>query len=354
MATIDNLINVTISNETAAVALPSFATPLILGPTDTGWPKDDVVHSYNAPAGLLSDGYTVDSPEYLAALAMYSDTITPATFLVGRRTQSEAATDLAAITAVNNAWYCLILAAPTDADILALAPQIEGQKKILLSSSATAAIATSATDDLGSTLKARGLNRTGLLFTQNPNGIAEAAWVGGQLPQTPGSNNWAYKTLPGATADTLTSNQLAALYGTPIAGVPGKNVNAYTMVAGTPITFPGMMASGQYIDITIGLDWLQANLQTEIYALLAATQKVPYTDAGAAMLMSVVRGVLAQAEANGLIDGADAQNPITVTCASVDSVSRSQRAARIAPTIKFACRLQGAFSSVSVQGTVTV
>jgi hypothetical protein len=354
MATIDNLISVSISNETQAVSLPSFATPLIMGTTDAGWNEGDVVHSYNGPAGLLSDGFETDSPEYLAALAMYSDTITPTTFLVGRRTQGSAADDLAAITAANNTWYCLLLAEPTDADILALAPQIEGQKKILLSSSSTAAIATTGTDDLGSTLKGKGLNRTGLLFTQNKNAVAEAAWVGGQLPQTPGSNAWAYKTLAGATPDTLTANQLATLYGTPIAGVPGKNVNAYAVVAGTPVTFPGVMASGQYIDITIGLDWLQANIQTAIYALLAATSKVPYTEAGASMLMSVVRGVLAQAEANGLIDGQDIDNPITVTCEPVSSVSRSQRAARIAPTIFFACRLQGAFASVSVKGTVSV
>jgi hypothetical protein len=354
MATIDNLISVSITNETQAVSLPSFATPLIMGTTDAGWDDGDVVHSYNGPAGLLSDGFKTDSPEYLAALAMCSGTITPSAFLVGRRTAGDAAEDLAAITAANDTWYCLLLAEPSDEDIVTLATQIEGQKKIFLTSSSTAGIATSANDDLASSLKSKGYSRTGLLYTQNKNAVAEAAWVGGQLPQTPGSNNWAYKKLAGAAADTLAANQLSQLYGTPIAGVPAKNVNAYTLVGGNPITFPGIMAGGQFIDITIGLDWLQANIQTGVYALLSAVSKVPYTDAGAAMLMSVVRGVMAQGEANGLIDGSDAEYPISVTCPPVSSVSRAQRAARIAPTINFACRLQGAFNSVKVVGNVSV
>lgn len=355
MATIDNLVQVTISNETAATTLPSFGTPLIIGTTQPGWEAGDVVHSYSDPAGMLSDGYTVDAPEYLAALAMCSGTISPSTFLVGRRISANtAAEDVANISGQNNTWYGLVLAEPSDSDILDLAPYIEGQKKILLSSSSTPAIATDATDDLASTLKAKGLNRTGLLFTANKNGVAESAWIGSQLPQTPGSNTWAYNSLPGVTADTLSQNQLSYLYGTPIAGVPGKNVNVYAPVGGTPVTFPGMMASGQYIDITIGVDWLQANVQSAIFSLLSSTAKVPYTDAGAAMLMGAVRGVLDQAVANGLLDGQDASNPVTVTCASVDSVPRSQRAARIAPTIYFSARLTGAFHSVSVRGTVTV
>lgn len=355
MATIDNLVQVTISNETAAVTQPSFGTPLILGTTQPGWDPADVVHSYSDPAGMLADGYTTDAPEYLAALAMCSGTISPSTFLVGRRISANtAAEDLANVSGQNNTWYCVVLAEPTDDDILDLAPVVEGQKKIMLASSSTAAIATDATDDLASRLKAAGYSRTGLIFTANKNGTAEAAWVGGQLPQTPGSNTWAYKTLAGVTADTLSQNQLSYLYGTPIAGVPGKNVNVYAPVGGTPVTFPGMMASGQYIDITIGVDWLQANIQTAIFSLLSSTQKVPYTDAGAAMLMSVVRGVLAEGEANGLLDGKDADNPITVTCESVDAVPRAQRAARIAPTIYFSGRLTGAFQSIAVRGVVTV
>lgn len=355
MATIDTLVDVTISNETAATTLPSFAIPLIMGTTATGWATGDVVHSYNAPAGMLTDGYTVASPEYLAALAMFAGTIAPATFLVGLRTAETAAADLAAIVAQNNTWYCLILAEPNDADIEALAVQIEGEKKILLSSSSTAGLlASSSTSDIGSLLKSAGYNRTGIFYTANKNGIAEAAWAGSQLPQTPGSNNWAFKTLNGVTADTLTSTQLATLYGTPIAGTEGKNVNAYTQVAGVNVTFPGLMASGQYIDITIGLDWLQATLQSEIFALLASTSKVPYTDAGAAMIMSVVRGVLAQAQANGLIDGSDPDAPISVTCEKVSAVARAQRAARIAPTVYFSCRLQGAFNAINLSGTVTV
>ncbi|RYF51817.1 MAG: DUF3383 family protein [Cytophagaceae bacterium] len=357
MATIDNLIKVTISNETAAVSLPSFAVPLILGKTDPGWDAGDVVHAYSEPAGLLSDGFEADSPEYLSALTMFSGNITPTLFLVGTLGDASNLVDaLSAIRAQNDTWYGLILAAATDGDILALAPIIESEQKMLFTSSVTPGLKDSANkDNLGVTLAAKGYKRTVLTHTiANTTGIVEAGWVGGQLPQTPGSNNWAYKTLPGVQVDTFNANQLQTLYGVPVAGVPGRNINAYVSVGGTPVMFPGITSGGQYIDITIGFDWLMANIKTNLFATLSAASKVPYTNAGAAMLMSAVNEILRQGATNGLIDDKDPDFPITVTCQPVSQVQKAKRAARIAPNIYFTCRLQGAFNSVDINGIITV
>ncbi|KAK1548649.1 hypothetical protein Q3G72_004356 [Acer saccharum] len=357
MATIDNLINVSITNETAAVSVPSFSVPLLLGETDAGWPQGDNVHTYSAPADMLADGFSEDDAEYLAAVAMYSGSITPATFMVGRRASSESAADaLTAIQTQDNSWYCVILIGGNDADVLALAPIIESEKKILLASSQDPAILSStSTANLALSLKAKGFKRTALVCTlANAVGLVESAWAGSQLPQTPGSNNWAYKSLPGITPDAFTANQLAQAYGAPLSGTPGRDVNVYISIGGTPVTFPGIMAGGQYIDITIGFDWLMANIQTAIFARLQASGKVPYTDAGAAMLMDAVNQVLRQAATNGLLDDQDPTFPILVSCPHVSTVSSNRRAARIAPDITFQCRLQGAFNSVDVVGTVSV
>lgn len=354
MATIDNLIKVQISNQTQAVSTESFGVPLILGPTDAGWAAGDLVHSYSEPASMLEDGFTAESPEYVMAQTMYEQTITPTNFLVGQRMGGPAVAELANHSAQNDTWYCLLLAGATDDDILSFADAIEPLEKVFLVSTNTAAVATQATDDVASRLKAKGYTRTALIYTQNLGNTVEAAWVGSQLPQTPGSNNWAYKNLTGVSADALNGNQLSILYGSPIAGQAGKNVNVYTTVGGIGITFPGMMASGQYIDITIGLDWLQSTLRTALFTMLQQATKVPYTDAGASMLMSAVRGVLAQAETNGLIDGSDPSFPVSVTCPAVADVPAAQRANRIAPTITFQARLQGAFNSVSIVGTISI
>lgn len=449
MAAIDQVVSVNITNQTAAVPVVSFATPLIVGPSAPGW--TDAVRVYSTPSALLTDGYTITSPEYVYALELYAQAITPAQFLVGRRilatpsqtdtfsvgtvlaaaytltvngtsvaytatgtdtqqsiltalganiaaatqatvsvagTGSSAlltvvapvgvtltyttidskltrtvvqagpgafnpiATDLTSISAQNNTWYGMVIAGASDADILAAAAYIEANQKLYLALSVTSAIGTTATTDVLSTLKGRAYKRTALLFSPaNAASGAEAAWMGGQLPATPGSNDWAYKTLVGITPDSLTATQVSTVVGSPIAGTAGKNGNIYTSVGGIPVTQQGITVSGQYIDITIGLDWLQKTMQANIYAAIVNATKIPYTDAGVAILISAVRATIDQGVSNGLIDGATA---IVITAPGVLTVPTNQRANRIAPTITFTCRLAGAVQSVLVSGTVTV
>jgi hypothetical protein len=282
-------------------------------------------------------------------------TIDPLLSLTNQTPAAGISSDLANILAQNSTWYGWTLASGSDAEIQQAAQWTEGNKKLFIPASTTSGIASSTytanTTDVGSLLYRAGYKRTALLYS--PAGAAQgaaAAWMGGQLPQVPGSNNWAFKNLNGITADSLTDTQRSNCVGTPVAGIAGKNVNVYIPVGGVNVTEMGTTASGQYIDITVGIDWLQANLQTNLYSLLVNSQKIPYTDAGVTTLMQAVRQTLDQGAVNGLIDGAS----ISVTAPAVLSVSTNQRANRIAPTVSFGCRLQGAFNSVVVSGTVTV
>ncbi len=262
------------------------------------------------------------------------------------------ANDLAAFIAISNAWYGIVLCSDVDYDILQLAAAVEPLKKIFIAASNDAAIATSSSTDIASVLMGKSYKRTALIFSPGSYNLGiDAAWVGGQLPATPGSNNWAYKNLVGISPDALTDAQTAICIGDPVAGIPGKNVNIYTTVGGQNITQMGTMAGGQFIDITVGIDWLQSTLQTNIFAALVQSSKIPYTDKGTNILESAVQAAIAQAVVNGLIDG---NSPISISAPPVLSVPQNQRAMRVAPTISFSCRLAGAFNAVLVQGTVTV
>jgi hypothetical protein len=443
MALIDTLIKISISLITRAVAQESFSIPLIIGSTVTGW--TDHVHSYTDPASMLEDGFTTASPEYIYALKMFAQTITPTIFYVGIRTTSVAqvdtitptaanahlykvtigtvdysytsdsdatieeivtglkalidadsaclctatgtvtliltaktagigfttsvnadvnmalvhttpshgiADDLNTIIEENNSWYGIILCSNSDNDILQLAAAVESLKKVFIAVSNDAAIATSSTTDLLSILKGLGYNRTGLVYSPASYNLGiESAWMGGQLPQTPGSNNWAYKTLNSITADAISDNARSIIIGTPVEGVAGKNGNIYQTIGGQDITQMGMMVSGQYIDITIGADWLESTIQTNIYQALVDAAKIPYTNKGTAILISAVDAAIKQGVTNGLIDGA---RTISITAPNVEDVSLAQRANRIAPTITFVCYLSGAFNTVKVNGTVSV
>lgn len=260
--------------------------------------------------------------------------------------------DIAQAQIQNDSWYGVDVVSALAADIKEVAAFIEGLKKIYIGVSSDSDVPSSSTTDIGSFLKAAGYKRTALMFTLAGinQGIA-SAWMGGQLPAVPGSNNWAFKTLNGISADDLTANQQQFCIGVPESGVKGKNVNIYQPVGGVNITQMGTMGGGQFIDITIGLDWLESELQTNIYAALVNATKIPYTDKGVSVLISAVKQAIDQGVVNGLIDG---DSDITITAPPVLSVSSNQRANRIAPTISFSCRLQGAFNAVIVNGTVTV
>lgn len=452
MSALDQIININISQNTTAVAQASFSIPLIVGPTANGW--SDFVHAYSSPAGMLTDGYTTSSPEYVYALEMFEQPLAPTQFLVGKRSTAVAqqstlavgtlvatghdysftlngvlisytsssdtqqsiltalnaaitaafspatpptsgvvtgmgsgalltltstevgqaftvsaidpdltyvitvpnvgiVTDLQNIIGENNSWYGLVGCAFSDADIVEAAAYIETLKKIYIAISSTSAITTSATTDVASVLKSKSYKRTGLIYTA-PSYVAEgkdAAWVGGQLPYTPGANNWAFKTLVGCTPDVLSQSVQAILIGDPVASVPGKNVNIYQTIGGVNITQMGTMAGGQYIDLTVGIDWLQSTIQTNVYSALVNSAKIPYTDKGTGILISAVNAAIQQGVTNGLIDGTQ---PIVVTAPLVATVPLSQRANRVSPTISFSCTLAGAFNAIVVNGTVTV
>lgn len=452
MDAIDQIVNVNITQQTSAVPQPSFSIPLIIGPTTTSWGDTDRVHAYTDPASMLTDGFTNSDPEYVYALELFEQAVSPTEFFVGHRdvavkqvdtiavgtnapthdfvftlngilisytsggsdTQQvvlaallaaiatafptnppvtgvvtgtgsgalltltstvfgQAVTytlvdpdltlvnltanygivnDLNAIIAANNTWYGIALCSNTDADIEQLAAQVETLKKIYIGVSSDSNIATNSVTDIASVMKGKSYKRTALMFSPLSFNLGiETAWMGGQLPATPGSNNWAFKNLVGISPDAISDSQSAILIGDPIAAIAGKNVNIFRTVGGVNITQMGQMIGGQYIDITIGVDWLESTIQTNVFQQLVQALKIPYTDAGTTVLIQAVRSAIDQGVVNGLIDGA---SPISITAPLVLSVPASQRANRIAPTITFSCRLAGAFNAVQINGTVTV
>lgn len=256
--------------------------------------------------------------------------------------------DLNTIRAQNDTWYGYFIVGGTEDEVETAAEWTEAQKKIQFASNFDSSIASSDTTDLFSRLKTAGYKRTIPCYMGDAK--APPAWMGGQLPQVPGSNNWAFKTLNGVSTDVLTDTSVANVIGLPVEGIKGKNGNVYTSIAGINMTRMGTCASGDYIDNVIGIDWLHAEIQTRVFANLAGAKKVPYTNAGVAILISSVRAGLDQGAANGLLD----PGSLSVSAPDVLTVSQNDRANRIAPPIAFEARLQGAFNAVKITGIVSV
>lgn len=263
------------------------------------------------------------------------------------------AEDLAEIQEEDDAWYGLIWIERTQGYVEQAAAAIEARRKIFITCTDAAGVLVAATTtDIGSVLSAANYARTAVIWNDEPNDFADAAWMGKLFPYDPGSENWKFKTLNSITADTLTSTQRA--------GAQGKNVNIYVTVGGVDITQEGVMASSEFIDVVRGVDWLQARMEETIFARLARVPKIPYTDAGVQNIVNLMRGVLNNAIAVGLLSGDaldpdnDIQTPYIISYPRVVDVPENDRAMRFLPDLRFTARLGGAIDHITIQGVVTV
>ena len=354
MAAIDQIISVNITADTVAVATDSFAIPIIIG-TAKGADGKVAVATYTSPADLLEDGYEADDAEYVSAVALYSQTVRPGTFQVAKRSASGAIdADLAAIFAVDNTAYGVVFAGElSDADIVTAATAIEGMTKIAVFASKSAAIATDATDDVLSQLSAKSLSRSALIFSPGSAGKGIAAGiVGGQLPKQPGSASWAYNTISGIAVDDITATQANKVIGIPVAGQTGKHGNVYQVVGRINVFMPGIMADGSFIDVKIGTDSLTSTIRSNIMQALVNNEKIPYTEAGCAIIESGIRAAIQVHQGYGFLD-LDPRT-VSVTHTPVVMVSATQRAQRIAPPFAFSVRTSGAMHAITIQGQINV
>lgn len=231
-----------------------------------------------------------------------------------------------------------------DDDVKATMAWTETQKKLFFYSTSDAdAYDGVATTDLGYFASNAAYERTISVFAKaSDDTYIEEAWQGECLPYDAGSQTWAYKTLAGISADTLTGGQRTALL--------AKNYNTYTTRGGVNVTEEGKVASGEFIDIMRGIDWLESRLEVEIFTNLVNKRKIPYDDTGIQLIKTTVQSVLDEAVRAGVLQAGS----VEVTAPLYSTISSANKLARNLPDIDFTATLSGAIHKVEVNGTVTV
>lgn len=259
---------------------------------------------------------------------------------------NQIAADLGLVAAADPAWYGLVHVDHSKAIELVVAAWAESNSKVYFTSSQDSDCLTNANTDILYALKQGGYNRTAGAYHQNPGQFLEAALMGFFFPFTPGSANYFLKTLAGISASPT-----AVLNDTGVSNALAKNGNVYRTEAGLNVYYPGTMASGRFIDITTGVDYMTARLQNRLYAAMVNSQKIPYTQAGAAIIEGCIRSQIKEEIDIGF--AADDSN-VVVTVPAVSSQASVDRAARIMRNCNFTFRAAGAVQDVIVNGTVTV
>ena len=345
-----DIVEVNITRQTTSVAVAAFNVPLILSQfatnkTTTAFTRARV---YGSVAEMASDGWTSSDAVYKIANAIFSQNPSVNKIVVGRKDSNDATIDAAlnAIANENNDWYGIVVDQSLVSSFADVASWVETAKKFAIFwITDVNAYDPSKSTDLASVLKLDNRNRSAVVWHATPAGGADypdAAWMGEGFPYEPGTSTWAYKTLNGVTPDTLLASQETAL--------KNKNCNYYMTVGGVSITQEGKVASGEYIDIIIGTDWIEARLREAVYSALVNNRKIPYDDTGIAMIEGLVKGVLNEAASKGILQA----DSIAVTVPKYADIPQADKLARKLPDVKFSALYQGAIHSVTINGTISV
>lgn len=337
---LNNIVDVQITRETKAVSQVGFSTMLIAGPSALFTEK---IRFYTGIEGVDADFGPTD-PEFLAAQTAFSQNPKPSKIAIGKLGVDIPAS-LSLIQAESDDWYGLVLTSRVKADQIAAAAWIEPRKKLYFARSNDAGVIDAAiTTDIAHLFSLAGYARTAVIYhNAATDEFIDAAWLGKMLPEDAGSATFAFKSLTGISANKLTATQETAALAT--------KANVYTSIGGVSVTREGKMASGEYADIMVGVDWLQSRIQERVYSRLVNLKKIPFTDAGVAIIENEIRAQLNDAVSRQVLAASPA---FTVSVPAVAGVSMIDRANRFLPSVSFVGTLSGAIHKVQIRGTVAV
>lgn len=340
-----DIVNVQIRREIPMVTRIGFGTPLFLV---EGAALDPARVTSYGNIDAVAEDFADTTAAYKMAAAAFSQEIAPPRVKIGIKLSGETWTEaLQACVDFDDDWYGLAIESRLKADILAVAAFIEPRLKIFIGASADAAIKSQAsTDDVMAELRNNVYARTALFFhNQAATIFPECAWLGSQLPTDPGSTTWKFKRLNAIPVDSFTFGERDVL--------TNKGANFYERIAGVPITREGTMAESNvtFIDIIHGIDWLQTRMAERIFARLTTAPKIPYTNAGIAVIESLIRAQLDQAIVRGVIAPEPEYEIFVPDVLETDELDRANRILR---DVSFRARLAGAIHKIDINGTVTV
>lgn len=331
-------VDVTITRQTKAVSEKGFGTPLVLATS-----KNLPYKVYTEINQVASD-FATTTEEYKLFSRMFGQNPRPAEIAVFGVQYDEALGDpKTLVTALNdlikthNDFYYLVSVVQGDDEIAALAQWVSTQEKIYAASTSSETLYT----------MLNGLyNNVFLLVHDQPRQYPAEGLVALLAPQVIGSYTWTFKTIQGVSP--------AAYDDTKINDIHDNNACTYIREGGVNITSRGVATSGEYIDVVQATHFIKARMTEAVFRLLATQPKVPYTDAGIAMVVAEVDNVLKQAFRQGIIAEENGEPLYTITVPKRAEIPANTRAQRILPDVEWTATIAGAVEKVEIRGVLTI
>jgi hypothetical protein len=346
-ATMDELVEVVISRDTAFPSVPSYSEHLIadeFSETDVPQWGQNRIGIFSKASELTSIGFSTDSFVYKHAQALFAQNPHIGKIHVGRKDPTEAwNTALDAITIDNNDWYVLSASASNVETQLEIAQWAQGNAKLYLVDSADLAIAQETGGDIATIVQNYGLDHVSVCFNEQAfspqDGGFSSAISGKMLTADPGSILWANKALAGVPVSKLSGAEFARLN--------KKNVTYMRRIAGLNLLRGGRVANGEGIDIIHGLDWLKTQIQLAIFTVLVNGKKYGYTDTDIAIFSQALTTAVNDAVNKGII-----QDPV-ITVPKAADIQAIDKAEGILKGFHIEAQLTGAIRKVGLSVSVS-
>lgn len=331
-------VDVTITRQTKAVSEKGFGTPLVLATSK------NLPYKVYTDIEQVANDFATTTEEYKLFSRMFGQNPRPAEIAVfGVQYNGTSGDPAVLVDALNtliqthNDFYYLVSVEQGDDEIAALAEWTSTQEKIYAASTSSETLYTMLS----------GLyDNVFLLVHDQPRQYPAEGLVALLAPQEIGSYTWTFKTIQGVAPATFDATKINDIH--------NNNACTYIREGGVNITSHGVATSGEYIDNVQATHFIKARMTEAVFRLLATQPKVPYTDAGIAMVVAEVDNVLKQAFRQGIIAEENGEPLYTITVPKRAEIPANTRAQRILPDVEWTATIAGAVEKVEIRGVLTI
>jgi len=187
---------------------------------------------------------------------------------------------------------------------------------------------------------------TGTIVIYGRYKFPEARWLSYGLSAAVGEETYHAKPLTGQTPVPTTNMSLTQQH-----NAKAKNANIYTNVGGVAVTQEGVMASGRFIDIQIGMDWLELRIAEALWQRVVNSKKIPFIQEGINTMIADIQGVTDEGVRRTLLGPlVDSKSGETarIVAPRIEDVSASDKISRTLPPFVVTVQFQGAIVRMSV------
>lgn len=251
-------------------------------------------------------------------------------------------------------WYGVTLDHSSEAEILTMAEWCEANLVLYVPRTSDGGCADAGvTTDILSDLKGAAYTRAMPIFAQYAtDDYRDVAWMAKVLPENAGAVTWAFKTLAGVTYDNLDDTESA--------NIRAKRATTYEQGAGLNLTFEGATAAGEFGDLVVSTDFINARVAEDMFAFLKQNKIVLFNQKGIDSLISVAQNRLNRCTKNPnpiLSTDVDAEGVSvapTIEPILVSEVDASDKATRRLTGITWFGRFNGAIHGADISGTIGI